>query len=94
MGPSAGERLALFQAMANDLKAAVILVRDRAELALSLQRLRDAGQWKKIGIHSGLLTDFAGDALGLSQCHTDRPYDVHELESCDAGITECDKIQE
>lgn len=92
VGPSPAEWLAQFQTIAEDLKAAVKLVRDRAELASSLRQLRDVEGWKKVGVHSGRLTDLAADALGLPHCRTDKTYDVHDLESCDAGITECDAL--
>jgi L-lactate dehydrogenase complex protein LldG len=68
------------------------MVKSREGLANALRALKDAEDWKKIGIHSGELTDFAAVTLPLPQCRTDRPYDVHDLESCDAGISECDAL--
>jgi L-lactate dehydrogenase complex protein LldG len=57
-----------------------------------LTGLRDAEGWKKVGAHAGELTDFACAKLGLPVCRTDSGYDVHELESCNIGITECDAL--
>jgi len=92
VGESLPERLALFQRNASDLKAEGLLVKGREELAGSLRAFRETDKWKKIGIHSGELTDYASNALSLPECRTDKPYDVRELETCDAGITECDVL--
>jgi L-lactate dehydrogenase complex protein LldG len=92
VGESFESRLALFQKNSADLKTAFHLVNNRDELAKSLLNLRDAEGWKKIGIHSGELTDEAARLLNLPICRTDQSYNVQELESCDAGITECDAL--
>src|SRR5262249_39784373 len=40
----------------------------------------------------GTLTNAAGEMLALAECRTDGGYAVGDLESCDAGITECDAL--
>ena len=94
--PSVGvtfeERLNLFRKNATDLKAAFHLVSNLEDLAMLLAKLCDSEGWKKIGVHRGDLTDLACSKLGLPVCRTDTAYDVRELESCDAGITECDAL--
>jgi L-lactate dehydrogenase complex protein LldG len=92
VGESFEQRLKLFQENAAVLKAAVHLANDRKELVRLLLELRDTESWKKIGTHGGELTDLAGNALALPVCRTDKSYDVKNLESCDAGITECDAL--
>lgn len=82
----------MFQSKAADLKAEFHLVATQQELITVLQGLRDAGQWRKIGTHAGELTDFATHKLGLPVCRTDAGHDVKELESCSAGISECDAL--
>jgi L-lactate dehydrogenase complex protein LldG len=67
-------------------------VSEHDHLGRLLCSLRDAEDWKKIGVHSGDLTDAAVRALNLPVCRTDRAYDVNDLESCDVGITECDAL--
>jgi L-lactate dehydrogenase complex protein LldG len=87
-----GDRLALFRKHAVDLKADFHVLSNQQELPALLHRLRDTEQWKKIAAHRGKLTDLAISALALPLCRTDQPYDVQELESCSAGITECDAL--
>ncbi len=92
VGETFQERLALFERNAVDLKAAFCLVHRHEEFAKRLLDLKEAGQWKKVASHSGELTDQACRILGLPLVSTDKPYSVAELESCDAGITECDAL--
>jgi L-lactate dehydrogenase complex protein LldG len=92
VGESFEQRLALFQENAAVLKAAVYLANGRDEFVKTLFKLRDTENWKKIATHSGVLTDLANHALGLPVCRTDKTYDVKDLESSDAGITECDAL--
>jgi len=92
VGESFEARLALFQKNSTELKSTFHVVDDRDQVSKSLCNLRDAENWKKIGIHSGDLTDEANRALNLPVCCTDQPYDVTDLESCDVGITECDAL--
>jgi L-lactate dehydrogenase complex protein LldG len=92
VGESFEDRLALFRNKAADLKATFCLVNSRVELSEQLRRLRDVEGWKKVGMHGGELTEFACGELGLPLCRTDKGYSVSDLESCDAGLTECDAL--
>jgi L-lactate dehydrogenase complex protein LldG len=92
VGDSLEERLSLFQANAAALKADFQIVATFEELTRRLLALRDAEDWKKVGIHAGQLTNYAFLQLGLPVCQTDHPYDVDELEGCGVGITECDAL--
>jgi L-lactate dehydrogenase complex protein LldG len=92
VGDTFEQQLAAFRENASVLKADFQSVKNREELAASLLKLRDAEGWKKIGSHSGELTDVACRALALPVVRTDQPYSVNELESCDAGISECDAL--
>jgi L-lactate dehydrogenase complex protein LldG len=92
VGTSPEERLTQFQRAASDLKAEVVLLKDLAHLSDALRAMATAEGWKKIGIHHGELTDQASRSLSLPECRTDAAYDVGALESCDAGITECDAL--
>jgi L-lactate dehydrogenase complex protein LldG len=92
VGETFEERVALFQRNAAELRAAFHLVRNPEELSKSLLELRDAEGWKKVGAHAGELTDTACRRLGLPVCRTDQSYEVTDLESCDAGITQCDAL--
>jgi L-lactate dehydrogenase complex protein LldG len=92
VGASFEERLALFRKHATELKAEFSLLNSPEELRAALLALRDMGGWKRVGAHVGKLTDAACQTLGLPVCRTDEAYAVAELESCDAGITECDAL--
>lgn len=92
VGDSFADQLACFRANAVNLKADFQVVSDRDELAKRLAELRDREGWKKVAAHTGELTDAACRALALPVCKTDQPYNVTELEACDAGITECDAL--
>lgn len=86
------DQLARFRANAADLKATFYFCNSHDELAKLLMELRDAEGWKKVASHAGELTDAACKTLALPVCRTDQAYDVSELESSDAGITECDAL--
>lgn len=92
VGEKFEERLALFRANAESLKATFHLVRDQEEMADCLKTIRERENWKRIASHRTSLTDMACVALELPTLLTDSGYDVNELEKCDAGITECDAL--
>jgi len=92
VGKTFDEQVALFRANATALKADFHFVTSREELAGMLLKIRDQEGWKRVASHAGGLTDAACKTLGLPVCRTDQPYPVNELETCDAGITECDAL--
>ena len=92
VGDSFAEQLALFQTNAAELKADFQIFANRDELKATLAKISATENWKRIASHEGELTDFVSDALGLPVCSTDGGYDVHEMEACDAGISECDAL--
>ncbi len=82
----------LFAANCLDLRAEWVLCADEADLEAQLQRLKAENGWRKIGVHRGELTDLAARSLELQTLRVDDGYDAHELEKCDAGITQCDAL--
>jgi L-lactate dehydrogenase complex protein LldG len=82
----------LFGKNAAELKADFLLVSSSDEMRQALVSLRDAERWKSAACHSGLLPDAICPVLGIPMVHTDKHYDVHMLEACDVGITECDAL--
>jgi L-lactate dehydrogenase complex protein LldG len=92
VGESFEEQLTLFAKNAAGLKADFQLLASRDELKAALAKISAAENWKRIATHRGELTNFISISLGLPVCFTDKNYDVHELESCDAGISECDAL--
>lgn len=91
-GTTLQEHIDLFVKTAIDLKAEVVLVRDRAEMLEFLGKLRAQLSWKRIASHAAELTDAAVAALSIDCLKTDKGYDVRELEKCDAGLSECDAL--
>jgi L-lactate dehydrogenase complex protein LldG len=92
IGKSFEDHLKQFAANAADLKADFYRVKDLEELNARLGELRDKLGWKKISSHKGTLTEPACRALGLPVVLTDASYPVAEMESSDAGLTECDAL--
>jgi len=86
------DQLACFRENAANLKADFYFVNGPEQLSKLLLELRDTQGWKKIASHTGELTEAACCTLALPVCKTDQAYNVTELESCDAGITECDAL--
>jgi L-lactate dehydrogenase complex protein LldG len=86
------EQLALFAKNAAELKADFQLFASRDELKIALATISAAENWNRIASHRGELTDSVSGSLGLPIFFTDKHYDVHELEMCDAGISECDAL--
>lgn len=85
-------QVAQFRACSDDLKTEFIVAGSPDDLPKILGDLRQREGWKQVAAHKGDLTDAAVRALGLPTLTVDGGYDVHELERCDVGITECDAL--
>ena len=92
VGESFDEQLALFARNAATLKADFQLFQSAEEIRQTFVRLRDAEGWKRGACHSGDFTNAIWPVLNLPMLRTDQGYDVHELEACDVGISECDAL--
>jgi L-lactate dehydrogenase complex protein LldG len=92
VGESFEEHLALFRKTTADLKAEFRLLENQDEMRKTLVELCRAEGWKRIGVHGGALVLKACEGLGLPVCRTDEPFSIQELETCDAGLTECDAL--
>ncbi len=92
VGESWDEWAELFAANCVDLRAEWILCADEDDLKVQLMRLKTENSWQKIGLHHGELTDLAAQTLEIETLFVAEGYDPHELEKCDAGITQCDAL--
>jgi L-lactate dehydrogenase complex protein LldG len=94
--PDAGESwddwVQLFAANSQDLRTEFVRCASRAELKTQLERLKTQNNWTRVGVHDAELVNFAAQSLGLPIVSTDGPYDKHELEKCEAGITVCEAL--
>ncbi len=92
IGDTLEQQIELFRRNAEELR---VEFRQCATIAIAGQHVQDlarAGGWKKIGLHSGALTDAVARVLGLPEVRTDGGYAIQDLESCDAGLTECESL--
>jgi L-lactate dehydrogenase complex protein LldG len=92
VGETFDEQLSLFAKNAAALKAHFQVVAGSDDLKIALGKMSAAENWKSIATHRGELTDMVSNALRLPVCFTDKNYDVHKLEACDVGISECDAL--
>ena len=92
VGGSFDEQIALFAKNAAELKADFQLLNSVEEMRQAIVRLRDVEKWQRAACHSADLTNAVCPPLNLPLLRTDKPYDVHEIENCDVGISECDAL--
>ncbi|HKW29344.1 MAG TPA: lactate utilization protein [Verrucomicrobiae bacterium] len=92
VGETLEEQIELFGRNAEDLKATFRICPNISEATQHVKALAAEGGWKKIGLHSGEWTDAIARELGLVEVRTDGGYAVNDLESCDAGLTECEAL--
>lgn len=90
VGQTPEQQIELFRKNVEDLKAEFKVCANASEASQHIKSLASAGGWKKIGRHSGELINGVTQQLGLKEVLTDQGYAVNDLESCDAGITECE----
>ncbi|HEY7515334.1 MAG TPA: LUD domain-containing protein [Vicinamibacteria bacterium] len=89
------ECLHLFRARSEELHTEFRLLDEKTSLEGGLRELVEGTGWKTIATHRGSLTDraaLAARALDLTVHTIDDSYPADRLESCDAGITECDAL--
>jgi L-lactate dehydrogenase complex protein LldG len=92
VGNTPNDWAVLFGKNAADLKANFELLNSADEMRRALLRLRDAEGWKRAACHSGRLTGALCPMLDIPLLRTDQPYDIHALEACNVGISECDAL--
>jgi len=92
VGETLEEQIELFRRNAEELKAEFHECSSRSEAVQYVKHWSIVDHWKKIGLHSGELTDAVARELGLAEIETDNGYIVNDLETCDAGITECEAL--
>jgi L-lactate dehydrogenase complex protein LldG len=92
VGETLEEQIGLFRRNAEDLKAEFHACAGLDEAVQHVKNLAAVNGWKKIGRHSGELTDAIAQELHLAEVRTDNGYAVDDLESCDAALTECEAL--
>jgi L-lactate dehydrogenase complex protein LldG len=92
VGKTLEEQIELFRQNAEALRVDFRACANLSEAIQHVKKLAADGGWKKIGRHRGELVDSVAQELGLTEVQTDRGYAVNDLESCDAGLTECEAL--
>jgi L-lactate dehydrogenase complex protein LldG len=92
--PSYEDRLAHFARQSELLRTEFLQCSDPAAAAAHLAHLAGLHGWQRIALHSGELTDAVAALLPpqLVQLRTGQGYEKVALESCDAGLTECEVL--
>ena len=92
VGPTFEDQAALFAKNSVELKAEFHLLDREEELPVRLAQLATELGWKRLATHHGSLTDAALAGSALALVYTDEGYQVEDMESCDAGLTECESL--
>jgi L-lactate dehydrogenase complex protein LldG len=86
----------LFARNSVQLKSTFHLLENESAAAETLAEISRSEGWRRVAAHAdgarGPSTRAIVSTLGLPGLWTDSGYDVRSMESCDAGITECDAL--
>jgi L-lactate dehydrogenase complex protein LldG len=92
VGTSKKAQFEAFAQASAGLKTDFRHVEDEAAGISALREIAKQEGWQRVASHHGESTDGACKKLKLPTLWTDSGYDVNEMESCDAGITQCDAL--
>jgi L-lactate dehydrogenase complex protein LldG len=96
VGEGFDQQAELFAKNSTSLKTTFHLLPDEAAAAAKLAEIAAAESWKRVASHgngeNGPATRAMVSGLNLPTVWTDSGYDVREMESSDAGISECDAL--
>ena len=94
VGAGTNERLDLFRQLSETLRSELVSCSSIQEAAKEIEKLATTENWRKIALHHGELVDALIPLLpsSLQILPLQKGYDKDELESCDAGLTECDLL--
>jgi L-lactate dehydrogenase complex protein LldG len=90
--PLLKDRIASFAKLSEMLRTEFVECASPRAAGEHLAALALAGSWKKIALHPGDLTSAVASLLpqNLARMQTTAGYDKRELETCDAGLSECE----
>lgn len=92
VGGSFDAMAAAFDKASQELRSEFHLLEDASAVEGQLASFRDAAGWRRVAAHHGEVVSRFASSLGLPVLWTDDGYDKRELETCDAGLTECDAL--
>ena len=85
-------RWALFARKSVELKTTLVLCDSPSDATAKLLEIAGAENWQRVACHGKAAAANLAASLGLPTVNTTPSYNVADLESCDAGITECDAL--
>ncbi len=93
-GDSEAERLAIFARQSEVLRTEFRECPSLAIASAHIAALAHEHAWKRLALHAGLLADAVAAELpgSLALLRVESGYDKDALESCDAGLTECESL--
>lgn len=91
-GDSHEERVALFGEVSEKLKTRFARVKDAAAARELVAAIAAEENWRRVATHGEGLARQAAGATGAEVLPVDAGYDAKELETCDAGVTQCDAL--
>ena len=94
VGPSIEEQIALFAERSESLRTEFCQCASLEAAAQHLAGLAQANGWQRLAFHAGRLANAVAASLpaGLGLLPIESGYDPHALETCDAGLTECETL--
>ncbi len=92
VGATFEEQLDLLARNSVDLKTEFKVVASAEEAAAHLNTLATENKWTKVATHRGSLNDAVAAQLTTPVYRVDDQFDKVQLETCDAGITECEAL--
>jgi L-lactate utilization protein LutB len=92
VGKTFDEQIELFRQNAHALRADFHVCADITAAIQVVKAIAADEGWKKIGFHNGELTSAVSSALNLPTVKTDGHYALDALETCDAGLSECESL--
>jgi L-lactate dehydrogenase complex protein LldG len=94
VGAKLDEQVALFARQSEVLRTEFRECADAAAAAAHIAALAAEHGWKRLALHAGRLADAVAAGLpgSLELLHLDAGYTANALESCDAGLTECESL--
>jgi L-lactate dehydrogenase complex protein LldG len=96
VGPTFDAQADLFARNSIQLKSSFHLLENQTAAAEKLAEIAQTEAWRRIAAHcdgaNAPSTRAMVSALNLPGLWTDTGYDVRAMETCDAGVTECDAL--
>lgn len=92
VGHSFDEQVALFRELSDRLQTEFKVVDSVDNAAAQIAKLAQENHWSRVAFHNHELVQSVIAGLDLELFSTDEPFDPHDLETCDVGISGCEAL--